>query len=477
MKMLIGGQKVDSGDGKKIEVYCPANGELIDTVPKASAEDIEKAIAFAQAGKVEWAQTPLHQRCTILRKFADLIAENKEALSVLLCQETGKSMKDARAEMGRIDIMARGFVERANHLYGHVLCDAQPGMEHDYCIAKRVPLGVVVCVTPYNYPISLYTQKVLPALVMGNAVLIKPASDTPLTTIRVTELLLEAGVPGNAAQIISGKGSDVGNYIVSSPKIDAVTLTGSTEVGIRVAETAAKHLHHVFLELGGNDALVLLEDADLEQAVAEAVASRASNAGQTCGASKRFIVHNQIKDRFAKMLVEKLKQIRVGDIFDQNTDVGCLINEKAAVEVERQVQHTVEQGAKCILGGERFNKTFFPMTVLVEVTPHMDITKDMEVFGPVFPIIGFDTDDEAVAIANASMFGLSGGVMSKGYMRAIKIAERMESGGVVVNGSGNYRPPELAFGGFKMSGLGREGISATLEEMSQGKNIVLKGFR
>jgi len=477
MEMLLGGKKVGARDGKVIEVYNPATGELVDTVPSAAKEDIEKAIDFAQEGKVEWAQTPLYKRCDILKKFADLIAEKREELAMMLCKETGKSLKDGRAEMARIDLMARGYAERAHHLYSDILSDAQPGMENDYFITKREPLGVVLCVVPYNFPVSLYTQKVAPALAMGNAVIIKPASDTPLTNIRLTELLLEAGVPGNAAQIVTGKGSTVGNYMVSSPKIDAVTLTGSTEVGISIAETAAKHLHHVHLELGGNDAFIVLEDADLEAAVNDVAISRSMNAGQTCAAAKRMIVHNKIKDRFAEMLVEKLNKICVGDTSDPATDIGCLINEKAAIEVEKQVQYTIDQGAKCILGGQRFNKTFFPMTVLVDVTPEMDVSKDMEIFGPVFPIIGFDTDQEAIAIANSSMYGLMSGIMSNDCKRAMKIAAKMESGGVVVGGTGNYRPPEFPFGGYKMSGLGREGISATLEEMSQLRTIVLKGFR
>ena len=297
-----------------------------------------------------------------------------------------------------------------------------------------------------------------------------------MTNIRMTELLLEVGVPGNAVQIITGKGSIVGNHLVSSPKIDAVTLTGSTEVGLSVAEVAAKNLHHTHLELGGNDAFIVLDDADLEVAANDLVFSRGMNAGQVCAAPKRIIVHNKVKDRFAEMLVEKLKKINVGDTADPDTDIGCLINEKAAIEVESQVQYTIDQGARCILGGKRTGGAYFPMTVLVDVTAEMDVAKDMEIFGPVFPLIGFDTDEEAVAIANASMYGLMSGIMG-GEKRAIKMAAQMESGGVIVGGTGNYRPLEFPFGGYKMSGLGREGISATLEEMSQLRTIVLKGFR
>jgi succinate-semialdehyde dehydrogenase/glutarate-semialdehyde dehydrogenase len=310
---------------------------------------------------------------------------------------------------------------------------------------------------------------------MGNAVIIKPASDNPLTDIRLTELLLESGVPGSVAQVITGSGSTVGNHLVASPKIDAVSLTGSTEVGINVAETAAKHLHHVMLELGGNDAMIVFEDADLDLAVKEVIMSRASCAGQICASTKRLIVQNTIKQQFTDMLVKDLGKMRVGNPLDEQMDIGCLINEKAAINVENQIKSTIEKGAVCVLGGKRFDRTFVEPTILVNVTADMDITKDMEVFGPVFPIIGFDTFDEAIQIANSSLYGLMGAVMTRDVKKAMKAAASMECGGVVINGSGRYRPAEFPFGGYKMSGLGREGISTSLEEMSQQKAIVLKG--
>lgn len=477
MKMLIGGNKADALDGKTIDVWNPATGEKIDTVPSASKEDMDLILANAQKGKVVWANTPLHERCRILVKFSQLIAEHREELSQLISVDTGKSIKDARGEMARIDHSARGYAERANHLYSDVLSDAQAGMEHDFFVTRREPLGVVACVVPFNYPISLYTQKVVPALAMGNAVIIKPATDNPLAVIRITELLLEAGVPGDAAQLVTGRGSVVGDYLTNSPLIDAITLTGSTEVGISVAENCAKHLHHVHLELGGNDAFIIFDDVDIEAVATEAALSRAMNAGQTCAAPKRFIVQNTIKEEFTKALIKKLKAIKVGNPQDEETDIGCLITEKAAVTTEEQVKHTVEQGAKIALGGERYDRTFFPMTVLTDVTAEMDVAKDLEIFGPVYPIIGFDTEEEAIAIANSSKYGLMGGVASNDYKKCFRVATALECGGVVINGNGNYRPPESPFGGFKMSGLGREGISATLEEMSQIKTYILKGVR
>lgn len=477
MKMLIGGKQADALDGKTIDVYNPATGEKIDTIPSASKADMDLILQNAQRGKKIWSEVPLHERCRILVKFSQLIAEHKEELAQIICKDNGKSIRESRGEMARIDHSARGYAERANHLYSDVLSDAQAGMEHDFFVTRREPLGVVLCVVPFNYPISLYTQKVVPALAMGNAVIIKPATDNPLAVIRITELLLEAGVPGDAAQLVTGRGSVVGDYFSGSPLIDAITLTGSTEVGVSVASNAAKHLHHVHLELGGNDAMIVFEDADLEKAAAEAAANRAMNAGQTCAAPKRFIVQNSVKECFTQMLLEKIKDIHIGNPSDETTDVGCLITEKAAMTVEEQVEYTVKQGARLLAGGKRYDRTFFPLTVLADVTKDMDVAKDMEIFGPVYPIIGFDTEEEAVEIANSSKYGLMGGVLSEDYKKCFRVAQKLECGGVVINGNGNYRPPESPFGGFKMSGLGREGVSATLEEMSQIKTYIIKGVR
>lgn len=477
MKMLIGGQKVAASDGKTIDVFNPATGERIDTVPSATREDVELAVEYARKGCEEWAATPLHERCRILSRWADLIAEHREELAQLITMDTGKSIKDARAEMARIDASARSQEERAAHLYTQVLSDAQPGMEHDFFVTKREPLGIVACIVPYNYPASLYTQKVAPALAMGNAVIIKPATDCPLTNIRMTELLLEAGVPGNAAQILTGRGSVVGNMLVAHPQVNMVCLTGSTEAGIAVNQAGAANLTHMHLELGGNDAYVIFDDVDLDAVTTDCVNARASNAGQTCAAPKRFIVQNTIREQFTKLLIEKLSKVVIGDPMAPSTDVGCMITEKAAVEAEEAVAHTVSQGAKCIMGGKRYNQTYFPMTVLTDVTADMDIAKDLEIFGPVFPIIGFDTADEAVRIANSSQYGLAGGVMCADQKLAYYVSTRMECGSVVLGGSGNYRPPELGFGGFKMSGIGREGVSTTLEEMSQLKTYIIKGVR
>ena len=476
MKMIIGGEKVDSSDGKIIEVYNPATQEYIDSVPCATGEDVEKCLDFAQKGKKAWKSTPLHERSRILLKYADLLEKNIKELSELQCREMGKAINECEFEVSDAPRIVKSFVERAKHLYGETLpADSQPWTEKDIVFTRREPLGVVACIVPFNYPVGLFIYKIAPALIMGNAIIVKPPSDDPLTITRMVELMIESGVPGNVAQVITGKGSIVGNMLIPSKKIDAVSLTGSTEVGIEVFKASAQYLHRVLLELGGNDALIVFDDGDLDLAINETVFGRAQNSGQTCCACKRFIIQNSVKDEFVKRLVERLKKLVIGNPLDHATEMGCMINEKAALQIEKQVKLTIEQGAKCILGGKHYNKTFFQPTVLVDVTFDMDIAKDMEVFGPVFPVIGFDTEEEAIEIANNTRYGLCGGVISNDVNKAIKTASLMECGTAVVNGSGFYRLSDHAFGGFKMSGLGREGASVTLEEMSQIKTYALKG--
>jgi succinate-semialdehyde dehydrogenase/glutarate-semialdehyde dehydrogenase len=476
MKMIINGQKRDSSNNRVVEIINPFNQELLDTVPSATEEDLELALEHVSKGKRVWRETPLYKRSKILLQFTEKVREHREELSVLLCKETGKTIKEAMIELNSVQYIFRSFIEQANHLYGITIPDSQPGGEKDIIFTRREPLGVVVCIIPFNYPALTYAYKVAPALITGNSVIIKPPSDNPMTLIRITELLLECGVPENAVQIVTGSGSVIGKYLVESSKTDAVSLTGSTKVGIETAKSAAGKLHRVFLELGGNDALIVFEDGDIESAVKEAVISRTMNAGQACIASKRFIVHNSIKDEFTRLLVEKLSTLTIGDPLNPKTDMGCLINENAAKEVKKQVDLTIKQGANCIYGGNILNKTFFQPTVLEGVTPDMDIAKDMEVFGPVFPIIGFDNEEEAISIHNSSAYGLNGGIITNDINKALRVADKLECGGVVINGSGIYRHPDIAFGGYKMSGIGREGVSATLEELTQVKTIVMKGI-
>ena len=474
MQMIIDGKRVDASDRGVIRILNPATQEFIDTVPKATASDVYQAIDAAQAGKRIWANTPTHERVRILSRCADAIEEHLEDLAQSLSREMGKIIQEARGEIRVSAQTIRGYAEAAAHHYGKTLTDSQKGIEKDILFTRHEPLGVVACITPFNYPVLLVAHKIAAALATGNAVIVKPASDNPLTLIKLVALCLEQGIPGNVLQIITGSGEVVGKILAESPKVNAISLTGSTEVGISLAETGAKTLKRVFLELGGNDPFIVLDDADISKAIAAAVEGRLENAGQTCCSSKRFLIHESIHDVFIKKLLEALSKIKHGSPQDDETEYGCLINGNAAQKVELQIQKTIEQGAKLICGGHAYNITYFEPTILDDVTLDMDIAKDMEVFGPVFPIITFKTDEDAVKIANASRYGLQAGIMTKSVDRAMRIAANLQCGAVVINGSGNYRHIEQPFGGYKMSGFGREGISGTLAEMTQEKTYVLK---
>lgn len=473
-QMIIAGRKVDARDGATIEVVNPATGKVIDTIPAAAKEDIDWAVEEAAKAQKTWAKVPLHQRGAILNRFVELALARKEELARLLSMETGKPIVEGRNEIDNIPTLFRGFVERAKHFYNETIPEGtEPGMEHTLQIVTREPVGVVACVIPFNFPCDLFDQKVAPALIMGNAAIVKPSTDNPLTLIRLCELLIEAGVTPGAISIVTGRGSKVGGWLCSHPGIDFISLTGSTEVGIETALTASKNLTPSALELGGNDAFIVLKDGDVDLAVEETMFGRFYNTGQVCCASKRFLVHNARKGEFTQKLIARLAKEKQGDPLDEATTIGCLISEKAAIGVEEQVALTVQQGGKVVLGGNRHG-AFYEPTVIVDVPKSADVAKDMEIFGPVVPIIGFDTIEEAVEIANASIFGLSGAVFSADVNAALKVAKQLECGGAVVNGCSFFRSCEMPFGGYKMSGIGNEGIMCSLEEVTQIKTIVLK---
>ena len=476
MKMFIDGERVNARDLATADVLNSATQEFLDTVPVATPEDVQQAINAAQVGKKVWANTPVHERSRILTKCADAIDVRREELAVSLSTEMGKIIREARSEIRVCAQIFRGFAEMANHHYGKTMTDYQIGTEDDIIFTRREPLGVVACISPFNYPVELCSQKTASALAAGNAVIIKPATDNPLTIMKIVEICLDCGIPGNVLQLVTGRGAAVGGLLVSSNWVNAISLTGSTEVGKSIAKSGMETLKHVFLELGGNDPFLVFDDADLDQAVADAVQGRTQNAGQTCCAPKRFIVQNSIKEEFIRRVIIKLKLLHRGSPLDENTEFGSLISPKAAQEVKKQVEHTIGQGAELVYGGNVYDQSYFEPTILDHVTFDMDVANDMEIFGPVFPIIGFNTEEEAVSIANHTIFGLQAGVMTQDMKKAIRVASHLECGGVVINSSGNYRHVDQPFGGWKMSGVGREGISVTLEEMTQEKSYILKNI-
>ncbi len=476
MKMFINGRRVEAGSGEVVEIYSSATQKLLDTVPCANPEDVREAIDAAQQGRKIWGATPVHERSRLMMKCADEIDRRREELAVSLSTEMGKIIREARGEIRVCAQIFRGYAEMANHFYGNTMTDYQIGTEKDIIFTRREPLGVVACISPFNYPVELCTQKTAAALAAGNAVIIKPATDNPLTIMKIVELCHQCGIPGPVLQLVTGSGPMVGELLVASDKVDAVSFTGSTQVGRIIAASSAKTLKRTLLELGGNDPFIVFEDADLDKAAADAVQGRVQNAGQTCCAPKRFIVQNSVKEEFIRRMCDNIAQLRTGSPLDEETDLGSVINEKAAAEIQRQVEHTVSQGARLVCGGKSYNKTYFQPTILDGVTPGMDIAADMEVFGPVFPVIGFEDEEEAISIANATIYGLQAGVMTRDMNKAIRVASKLQCGGVVINSSGNYRHLDQPFGGWKMSGLGREGVSVTLEEMTQDKSYILKNI-
>ena len=476
MKNIINKEYLDSSDGKIIKVTNPATNELIDTVPDSTKKDVEKVCEIAHKAQKSWAKVPMHERAEILKEFAKLVEEEKESLSKLLSDETGKPICEAEAEIGNTKIFINGYIERAKHMYGmNIPVGSEPGQESTIQFTVQEPLGVVACIIPFNFPCDLFGQKVPSALIMGNSVIIKPSTYNPLTLTRYTELLLKAGVPAGVVNVIHGEGKIVGQALASNKLVHCVSLTGSTAVGMETMKTCSYNLTHVMLELGGNDAFILLEDGDIDLAVDETVWGRLYNTGQVCCASKRFLIHNNRKQEFIDKMVAKIKTLKVGMPSERDTKIGCLINEAAAKRVEDQVNETVKAGAKIIIGGKR-NGAFYEPTILDNVSRDMDVAKDMEIFGPVISIIGFDTIDEAIEIANQSSFGLCGNVITEDMKKAFKVANALEVGGAVINGASFYRSAEMPFGGWKHSGIGNEGISSTLKELSRTKTIVLKNI-
>lgn len=474
MQMTINGQKCDAAAGRTIDTLNPATGERIDTIPAASPEEARRAIEHAREGAREWAQVPAHRRSEILLRFVGMVRERMEELVPLLAAESGKVVAHSRSELETALRIFVGYAEETKRIFGEAIpLDVQPGLESDLLLTRREPLGVVVAILAFNFPVELYAQKVGAALAGGNAVIVKPPEDDSLTCIHLTDLLIEAGVPAAALQVVTGTGPEVGEPLASSPDIDVVTFTGSSAVGRAIAVAAARNSVRSFMELNGNDALIVCEDADLDLAATQAAAGRLYGNGQVCVATKRILVAEPVYEKFLERLTEALGEQRLGDPTDPEAEIGPLINERAAEKVERQIAEAVAQGGRLRRGGER-RGAFIDPTIL-EIDSSNGIAADEEIFGPVLSVIRVSGTDEAVEVANASSYGLGGAVFSADMKRAFDVATRMETGMVSINGGNLYRPDLSAFGGYKGSGNGREGFHYTLEEMTQIKNIVLRG--
>ena len=473
MKMLIDSQWVEASDGAWMEVHNPATGEVIDSVPKGTLDDARRVVEAAQRGKRAMGRLPAHERAAILFRIADALEANLESLAALLAQENGKPIRQTRDEVRVTARIFRGFGEEAKRVFGRVTpLDAVPGQEHHLALTIRQPLGVVAAIIPFNYPVELYAHKAAPALAAGNAVIVKPPPECPLTLLKIAALIEAAGAPPAAPQVITGPGALIGEFLASSPDIDLITFTGSTATGRRISELAAQTLKQVHLELGGNDALIVCADADLEKAADAIVLGRlARGNGQICCAVKRIFVETPAYAPLAEILTHKTGALKVGNPLEEDTDVGPLITARAAERVEAAIKDAVSVGAALRAGGRR-NGNFVEPTLLTDVPEAARLLSE-EVFGPVAPLVAVKTFDEAVELTNRSVYGLQAAVFTHDIARAFDIAYRLHVGGVIVNWSSALRVETLPFGGVKFSGHGREGVHDTLEAMTYQKTIIV----
>lgn len=460
----------------EIEVVNPSDGSVVGSIREDSALEVGVAVQEAHAAQSNWKRTSRRERYDIVERYVSKLREHHEQLACSLAAESGKPLQQTRDEISAATHVTHGYAERliAEESRAYYL-DTDAGAEDDLMVVRDEPLGVVAAISAFNYPAEIGTHKMIPALLTGNAVVIKPPEKDPLTLQRMIALLHESGMPESLLHVVHG-GRAVGEALVSHPLVSAVSLTGSEAAGQSVAVTAAKTLKRVLLELGGNDAFIVLPDADLDHAVDEAIIGRITANGQVCIANKRLIVHRDVAASFTERLTARVEELVMGPAMNEDTDLGPLIDAASAELVADQVADAVSSGARVAAGGGRPDGAYFNATVLTNVTHSMPIARDLEVFGPVFPIIEVDSASEAVRVANSSRYGLSGAVFTADLPLASRIANDLESGMVVVNGTGCYRVDATPFGGFKFSGTTREGLTSSLDEYRQKKSIVFRGM-
>ncbi len=472
MRMLIGGGWSEASDGAVIEVTDPANGEFIDTVPAASTADVERALAAARDGRVAMAAMPAHRRSSILIDVAARLEREQEDVARTLARENGKPIVQTREEVGAAARILRGFGEEAKRIFGRQIpMDAVPGFESHVAITIRQPVGVVLAIAPFNYPLELYAHKVGAAIGAGNACIGKPPSSCPLTLLRLAEMLEEAGLPPGAHQMITGSGPHVGMLLAASPDVQFVTVTGSVQTGIELGRICAEQLKPFHAELGGNDATIVCADADLARAAEGIIMGRlARGNGQICCSVKRVLVARQVVDAFTEELARQAAALKVAHQLEEDSDVGPLISESAAITVIERVDEAVAAGATLVAGGTR-EGSFVAPTILRDVPIEATLFAE-ETFGPVVPVVAFDSVDEAIALANDSPYGLQAAVFTRDIATAMRVAYGLEVGGVIVNWGSAVRSEILPFGGLKLTGHGRESVHDTMLSMTEEKTIL-----
>ena len=471
--LLIGGQWRPAATGATLTVEDPATGTTIKTIADAAVRDGAAALDAAVAAAASWAATPARARGEILRRGFDLLQERREDFALLMTLEMGKPLAEARGEVTYGGEFLRWFSEEAVRITGRY----GPNPEGTgRMIVSQHPVGPCYLITPWNFPLAMATRKIAPALAAGCTVVVKPAAQTPLTTMYLAKLLQEAGLPDGVVNVITTSSSGaVSGPIIADPRLRKLSFTGSTPVGQKLLEQAAHGVLRTSMELGGNAPFVVFEDADLDQAVAGAIAAKFRNIGQACTAANRFIVHRSVADEFARRVTVAVDGFVIGRGTEPDVTIGPLIDDKAVAKAEALVRDAVARGAKLATGGSRINGpgTFFEPTVLTGVVAGSDILTE-EIFGPVLAIAAFDTEDEAVALANNTEYGLVSYVYTENLARGQRMIERLETGmmGLNVGVVSNAAAP---FGGWKMSGLGREGGREGLLPFLEIKTVILDG--
>jgi len=466
--MLIDGKFLEKTE--KIEVVNPYNGEKVGEVSACDKDDVEKAIASAKNARETAKNLTPYQRYEILVETAQEIRKRREELANLITSESGKVLKESLIEVDRAYQTLLFSAEESKRISGEAIpIRVAPGLKKDLGLTIYEPLGVIAAICPFNYPLNLVLHKIGPAIAAGNTIVLKPATSTPLTALELGKILMDNGLPAGVLNIITGKGSEIGNALVESEDVRMISFTGSVEVGKAIASRA--DMKKLSLELGGNDPLIVMDDTDIEKAVETAVPGAFGNTGQRCTSIKRVLLHEKIADDFIEKFVKKTEKLKVGDPAKIETDIGPLINEKAAVEVENRVNEAIKAGAALLVGNKRERATYWP-TILDNVTLKTDLVCT-ETFGPVAPIIRFKTKEEAVEIANSTIYGLQCGVFTDSLDNVKYFAKNIEAGAVIFNEGPGFRAEHLPFGGSKQSGLGREGVKYAIREMSEVKTVVI----
>lgn len=469
----IDGRWVDADSNATFAVTNPATGERLGVVPDMGAAETRRAIAAADAAWPAWRERTAKDRAAVLRKWFELIVANADDLARLMTAEQGKPLAEARGEVLYSASFVEWFAEEAKRVYG----DTIPSPTADKrLMVIRQPIGVCAAITPWNFPAAMITRKVAPALAAGCTVVVKPAGQTPLTALALAELAHRAGFPAGVFNVLTGGSAAIGGELTSSPIVRKLSFTGSTEVGRLLMKQCAPTIKKLSLELGGNAPFIVFDDADLDQAVEGALASKYRNTGQTCVCANRLLIQDGIYEAFAARLAEKVKTLKVGDGSEEGVVQGPLIDEQALKKVEEHVQDALDKGGRILTGGRRHARggTFYEPTVIADVTPAMKCARE-ETFGPVAPLFRFKTEEEAVGMANDTEFGLAAYFYSRDVARCFRVGEALEYGIVGVN-TGIISNEVSPFGGVKQSGLGREGSKYGIDEYLEIKYLCFGGI-